>query len=216
MFRKHSRRRLSFLLVLGFVSFATGVGNVTAAEPPVFSGPQVGESLPPMQAKGVFGELKGKTFDPVEMADGKPLLLIFLHQKTRPAFGLITAIAGFAKTRRDQGMRTALIYLDDDQPEALRWMGQIERLLPEKVAYGVSVDGGEGPGAYGLNRNVQTTFLVANEGKVTANFAIVSPQLQVDGPEILKAIVEVSGGGEVPKIESLTPEAMMRRRPARN
>ncbi len=33
---------------------------VTRADHPEFSGPQAGETLPPFQAQGVFGELAGK------------------------------------------------------------------------------------------------------------------------------------------------------------
>jgi hypothetical protein len=38
---------------------------------------------------------------------------------------------------------------------------------------------------------------------VTANFAIVQPSLQVDGPQILEAIVEATGGGKVPTLAEL-------------
>ena len=58
------------------------------------------------------------------------------------------------------------------------------------------------------------TILVGKEGKVTGNFALVQPSLQVDLPKILQSIVEVVGG-EVPKLADLPgmPE-MMRNQPA--
>lgn len=210
--------RLSLIVCCLGCCALSALPQASSADTPVFSGPQVGEKLPPMKAAGAIGDLADKTFDPVEMADGKPTLLIFLHQKTRPAFGLIRAITDYAVTRQDKGLQTSMIYLDNDKTEAVKWLAQIQRMLNKKATYGVSVDGVEGPGAYGLNRNVQVTILVADEGKVTANFAIVSPQLQADGPAILKAIVEVTGGGEVPTIESLTEGSrmMMRRRQGQN
>jgi hypothetical protein len=58
----------------------------------------------------------------------------------------------------------------------------------------ISPDGAEGPGAYGLNRNVALTVLVGKDSRVTHNFALVQPSLQADLPEILAAIVEVAGG----------------------
>jgi hypothetical protein len=53
------------------------------------------------------------------------------------------------------------------------------------------------------------TVLVGHRGKVTANFAMVQPSLQVDLPRIVGAVVAVSGG-RVPPLEELTavPGAM--------
>lgn len=59
---------------------------------------------------------------------------------------------------------------------------------------GISLDGREGPGSYGLNRNVTLTILIAKENKVSANFALVQPSLQVDLPKVLASIVEIAGG----------------------
>ena len=65
---------------------------------------------------------------------------------------------------------------------------------------GISADGLEGPGSYGLNRNVALTVLVGKDNKVTGNFALVQPSVQADGPKIFQAIVAALGGGEVPDI----------------
>ena len=48
---------------------------------------------------------------------------------------------------------------------------------------GISVDGEEGPGSYGLNRNVELTFVLAKENKVVANFAFVQSSV-TDAPVI--------------------------------
>ena len=79
-------------------------------------------------------------------------------------------------------------------------MHRVEQHLAQGVTHGISTDGVEGPGSYGLNRNVTLTVLIGKEGKVTANFALVQPSLPVDGPQILKAIVAATGGGKVPTI----------------
>ena len=39
------------------------------------------------------------------------------------------------------------------------------------------------------------TVLVGKEGVVSANFALVQPSVQADGPKILKAIVDALGRG---------------------
>ncbi|MEC8474717.1 MAG: hypothetical protein VXZ38_08710, partial [Planctomycetota bacterium] len=78
-----------------------------------------------------------------------------------------------------------------------------------------SPDGIAGPGAFGLNRNVTMTVLVCDEGKVVSNFALLQPQLQVDGQAMIDAVVKGSGGGEVPSLESVLQanRGMMRQRP---
>ncbi|MAG94542.1 MAG: hypothetical protein CMJ48_12445, partial [Planctomycetaceae bacterium] len=58
---------------------------------------------------------------------------------------------------------------------------------------GISVDGAEGPGSYGLNRNVNLTVLVAHENRVAANFALVQPS-ETDVPKILAEVVDLVGG----------------------
>ena len=180
------------------------------AEDEVFSGPQVGEPLPSLSYTGVFGDEEGKDIDFTKAnPDKKASLVFFVHKRSRPAFGLFNSMIKFASERK--GIATGLVFLSDDASETTTWMTRIRRVFPEGATYGVSPDGLDGPGAFGLNRNVTLTVLVAQEGKVTANFALVQPSLQVDGPKIAKAIVDVTGGGEVPSIEQLAGRMKMRR-----
>jgi hypothetical protein len=173
------------------------------ADEPVFSGPQVGEQLPPFEATGVFGDLDGKKFDLIQRAGEKPIALIFVHARTRPAFGLTNLVMKFAETRSRAGLESGVVFLTDDKTATEVWMRQVVQHFPKGVAYGISLDGVEGPGAYGLNRNVTLTVLVGKAGKVTTNFALVQPSIQADGPKMLKAIVDVTGGGKVPSIDDL-------------
>ena len=177
--------------------------GATIAEDPVFSGPQVGEKLPAFQSKGVFGDLEGKDFDFIENSKGKPVVLIFVHARTRPAFGLTNTMMRYASSKSKDGLKSGVVFLTDDPTATGKWMNNVQKHFPKGVSYSISTDGQEGPGAYGLNRNVTLTILVGKEGKVTANFALVQPGLQADGPKILKAIVDVTGGGEVPSIADL-------------
>jgi hypothetical protein len=180
------------------------------AEEPVFSGPQIGEKLPELKSLGLFGEQEGKSLDLISGTSDGPVLVVFFHQLTRPAFGLMRAITKFAAEREDPRIQTGVVFLTDDLTQTVQWAGNVRRLLPDQVTYAVSPDGQEGPGAYGLNRNVTLTILVGKEGKVTANFALVQPQLQADGPKILRAIADVTGGGTIPDIESLDPRYALR------
>ena len=171
-----------------------------AADEPVFSGPQVGEKLPSFTIRGVLGGEAGKKIDLIARADGKPVLIVFVHQRTRPAFGLTNAVMRFAATRSKQGLVGGVCFLTDDATATETWVKRVSQHLVKGVVHGISADGIEGPGAYGLNRNVALTVLVGKEGKVTANFALVQPSMQADGPKILAAIVEATGGGKVPPI----------------
>ncbi|MGB7324042.1 MAG: hypothetical protein WBD31_04170, partial [Rubripirellula sp.] len=171
------------------ISFAIFATSLLAADQPLFSGPQVGEALPPFTAEVVAGDSKGESIDFIKAADGGPVLLVFFHQRTRPAFGLTNSIAKFAGSREKSPIKTAVVFLTDDPTEMRKWGGNVAKHFSSNTIYAFSPDGMEGPGNYGLNRNVILTILVGDKGKVTANFPIVQPQLQVDGPKIMKAIV---------------------------
>jgi hypothetical protein len=172
-----------------------------AAEEPVFSGPQVGEAFPPLPVKLVLGDQDGKEADLVKNAGSKPLVVIFFHARTRPAYALTRHVMEFAATKSDAGLNSHVVFLTDDPTETNKWVNTVQAQLPKGVTYAISHDGIEGPGSYGLNRNVTLTVLVGTEGKVTENFALIQPQLQADGPKIMKAIADVTGGGDVPVIE---------------
>jgi hypothetical protein len=187
------------LSVIGLVAVGVG-GSLRAQDEPVFSGPQVSEQVPGFEMTAVHGGEAGASVDVVEMAGKNPLLVVFVHERTRPAFGLMNAVARFAETRKEKNLTTAVTMLSADPTETESWLKRVGRNLPKKTLIGFSPDGQEGPGSWGLNRNVAVTIIVANEGKVTANFALVQPSVAQDGPKILKAVVDVTGGGDVPDI----------------
>jgi hypothetical protein len=180
----------------------------------VFSGPQVGEKLPSFRVRGVLGNIGGKEVDFVTMAGGKPIVLVFVHDVNRPSIGMTRILTDYTVGRAKDGLTTGVVLLDDDATEAENTLKRISHALTPGAPTGVSLDGREGPGSLGLNRNVTLTILVAKEGKVTANFALVQPSVQADLPKILKAIVGVVGG-TAPKIEELAGMREMRR-PAAN
>lgn len=153
------------------------VGTVVAAEDPVFSGAQVGEKLSGFEILMINGQADAMKVDPIELADGKPILLIFIHQLTRPGMALTRAISEYTASQKAHGVQCKIVWLDDDQAAAEAYLRRAAGSLRFIVPVGISVDGGEGPGVYGLNRNVELTILVANENQVTANFALVQPSL---------------------------------------
>ena len=178
----------------------------------IFSGPQKGEKLPGFTLK-ITGE-EEKELDIVKDAEGKPTLIVFVHTVTRPSVGMARILGDYAATRKKDGLHAGVVFLTGDATETKAWIKRAVGALPKNVPLGIAEGGQEGPGAYGLNRNVAMTILVAKEGKVTANFPLVQPSLQADGPKILKEIVDALGGGKVPSIEELSkPPEPRRERP---
>jgi hypothetical protein len=149
-----------------------------------------------------LGDSAGKSIDPVEMADGKPLLLVFLHDVNRQSISLTRVLTQFAKSKSTLGLQTCVVLLADDTTGSQNTLKRMQHALTQNVPTGVSPDGREGPGSYGLNRSVQLTILVANKNKVVANYALVQPSLQVDLPKIVSSIVAQVGGPE-PKLSEL-------------
>lgn len=166
----------------------------TSREKPLFSGPQAGEKLPPLKATGIRGETDGKEIEIVAEAGENPHVLIF--QTVDPAaecpacwlYGVSALMARIAN-KSEVGLRTSVVFLDDDAAALSKRVEGIAKALPEEILLAVSRDGREGPGVYGLNRNAAMTVLVAKEGKVIHNFAFQQPLLTVD-PHILGAIAE--------------------------
>lgn len=190
---------MSRIVIALSLIFAFGSAQADEAEI-VFSGPQPGEPVPSFVMNGVRGDEAGKPIDLIGKAAEGPLLIVFFHEKTRPAFSLTNAIVRFAETRSPKGLTAGIVFLTADATETASWLRTVNPMLPSRALLGISPDGQEGPGAWGLNRNVALTVIVANEGKVTSNFALRQPSLDVDGPKILQAIVDVTGGGPVPPI----------------
>ena len=191
--------RLTLAVVIALVSTPL----LAEDKPAEFSGPQVGEKLTPLATKVVLGDEAGKEIDLVKSAAGKPVLIVFVHERNRPSVGLARLLGLYAATKKEAGLASGVVFLTPDLTMTEEWMKIAKNALPGGVPVGISTDGQEGPGAYGLNRKVQMTILVGKDDKVTANFSLVQPSVQADAPKIAQAIVDVLGGGQGPTIEEL-------------
>jgi hypothetical protein len=156
---------------------SVSLGMAAGADDPVFSGPQPGEPLATLKVVSVYGEKAGQEIDLLEAAGNKPTLLVFVHKLTRPGIALTRSLTGYAKSQAKHDVVSGIVWLDDDKAKAEEYLTRAAKSLNFVVPVGISVDGGEGPGAYGLNRNVELTVLIAKEGKVTANYALVQPSV---------------------------------------
>ncbi len=165
----------------------------------LFSGPQSGEKLPPFHVKGI----DGKQFDITVPADGKPIVLFLQDSNGVGIKGLVNATNMLLNIDRihkhrpttdteksNQGLHIGVVILADDLEVLPEWAQHMfKNEIADVVSKGISQDGREGPGSYGLNRNVSQTVIVAKDGRVQHNFAFVQPMLYADS-HLLGAVAQ--------------------------
>lgn len=178
-----------------------------------FSGPQPGEALSSFEVQELLADDE-KLIQPIETADGQPCLIIFIHTLSRPAIGLTRTLTTAAEKLDQKKPSVSIIFLTDDPTETQQWAKRARNALPKGVQMGVSTEGVEGPGAYGLNRKVAMTVLVGREDKVTANFALVQPSVQADAPKIIAALAQSMGVSVPENFQKELDGAMARPRPS--
>jgi hypothetical protein len=171
----------------------------------IFSGPQPGEKLPPLKVRIVIGDKAGEEVDIVSTAEGKPTFLIFMNEWNEEVAELMRVITLYAEQRRKPPLVTAVVWLTPDPSDLEARLERSRPHMPRNTPVGISLDGREGPGAYGLNRHVQMTILVAARNVVTSNFALVQPSVNGDAVNVLGALVKVIGGKPPTLAEILAP-----------
>jgi hypothetical protein len=133
-----------------------------------------------------------------------PTVLIFVHEATRPGLQLMRPLDWYGQKLASEGVVTHFVWLTADRSKTEDWLRTARASLNLKSPVSISMDGIEGPGSYGLNRKVTLTVLVAEESKVTANFAIVQPN-ETDAPKILDAMATLVGK-KAPTLEEVRAE----------
>ena len=194
-------------LVLCCLSFS--ISSILPAQEPVFSGPQVSETLPSFSIRKVLGEDAGQDVDPIADADGQPVLLLFVHEVTRPSIALVRTVCNYAVRRQPDGLQTTVVFLTSDPNETEAFAKRASHAIPDpkQVQLGMSMDGLEGPGAYGLNRKVTITALIATKNKVTENLALIQPNVATDAVKLGAAIAKVLGDEKAPTLSDMDPQA---------
>src|SRR5882672_6288462 len=152
--------------------------SLASAQEARLSGPQPGEKTPGFK---VFDVGSRGERDYLAEANGAPVVLVFVHELTRPAGALMRALDETGRIKEARGLQTRFISLSEDRDGAERHLPIVVRSLNLKCPLGISLDGKEGPGAYGLNREVMLTILVVRQNQVAANFALVAPSTEASG-----------------------------------
>jgi hypothetical protein len=150
------------------------------------SGPQVGEQVTGFKIRGVLDDERGQEIDLIKNAAGKPLLLVFVHERTRPALGLARQVLDEAASK-NAGLVAGLVLLTPDVAATEEWVLIARQALPRGVTIGISPDGPLGPAAYNLNQKVQLTLIAAKDNRVVSNHAFTAPTPD-DAPRITMEI----------------------------
>lgn len=195
------RRRHTMHTILRASVITLLFSAVAVADEPLFSGPQVDEEIRPFEAIAAFGNTAAvNVFD---RTNDSPILIVFVHQITRPSVGLMRLLMEFAATKEQEGLQSRLVFLSEDATETAAYLQRARHALPRGATALISTDGIEGPGAYGLNRKMTLTILVGSKGVVTANFPLVQPSVQADATKIGHEIVKVLGGTDAPTLRDM-------------
>ena len=191
------------VLVLILLAAPMGIGQGYCVED--FSGPQVGEKLPEFSFDVFQGPNEGKRLTVAE--DRSPIVVLFVHEFNRISFGVMRTVAGYCLKRSGDGLNIQVVFLTNDPTEMEARLARARNALPRNVNLGIYRGGLEGPGAYGLNRKMQITLIVANQKKVTGNFALIQPSVAVDVPKIGAAIAKTLGDKKMPSLKDLGIQA---------
>ncbi len=171
------------------------------ADDSVFSGPQPGEKTTPFQVLDLTGDDPGLTRDPVAESSGAAAVLVFVHGIERSLVPLLRVVDEYGALRRDR-LATEMIFLSPDRLEGERRVRAAAGSLKLQSRVGLSLDGAEGPGNYGLNKDCLITIIAAKDNTVTANFALVQPGI-ADALAVIEALAKLSGDDAPPSIEEL-------------
>jgi hypothetical protein len=181
-----------FSLIFG-VLIAVFAASAHGAE---ISGPQVGDKITSFTVRGVLDDEAGKNIDLVKDAAGKPLVIFFVHERTRPSIGLARQVLSDAANRKSDGLEAGLVLLTSDVTATEEWVKMVPQVLPRGVPIGISTDGEQGPPAYNLSRKVVATVIIAKDNRVVANFALNAPNLDEDPQKISSAIAATLGSAK--------------------
>ncbi|MBC8326943.1 MAG: hypothetical protein H8E27_15085 [Verrucomicrobia subdivision 3 bacterium] len=167
----------------------------------VFSGLQPGEKITSFEVQSLTAQGPGEKRDPIKAAGERPVVLVFLHGLERSMAQLMRVIDIYGGEQRAK-FETEFIFLIDDPIRGDRDLPRVVKSLRTRTRVGYSLDGIEGPGNYGLNKECLMTLVLAKGGKVTANFALVQPGI-ADAPGIIAAMAKLAGDKNPPDARKL-------------
>ena len=173
----------------GEIKIAAPADWIKSLEKPVYSGPQPGEKVPALMAVNLRGEQAGQEFDPVALAGDKLHLMFFVsNSRTFGRFlGQLKKQLQAIEERSKQPWAMSVIVSTDDANNAEKSFTILDQRYPKDLVVALSNDGSAGPPAYGLDKNLTATVIVAKGGKVIHNLPYSGDAFYTQ-PHILGAI----------------------------
>lgn len=181
-----------------------GAGLAMAADP-VFSGPQAGEKTTGFKVLEITGTPSGQERDPIADNAGAPTALVFVHTLERSLVPLLRSIDVYGASNRAR-LKTEVVFLAPDRLAGEQRMRAASASLRLESRVGLSLDGPEGPGNYGLNKDCLMTIVGARSNLVVTNFALVQPGI-ADAPPVIAALAALCGDPNPPTAETLLARA---------
>ncbi|HRH98501.1 MAG TPA: hypothetical protein PLB55_21345 [Prosthecobacter sp.] len=184
--------------------------NRLMAADPVFSGPQPGETTTPFTSVDIIGTEAGKERDVITLNTGAPTVLVFVHGLERSMLPLMRAVDNYGDKFKDR-LKTEFIFLAAERVGGMEKYAPALNSIKLKGRPTLSVDGAEGPGNYGLNKECLMTIIAAKDNKAQASFALVQPGI-ADAEAVLGAIAKMIGDEKPPtaaEIAAAQPQRAM-------
>ena len=167
--------------------------HIEAQATPIFSGPQPGEPLPSFTAVGLRGDIEGEELDPIARAAGRPHLLLFSKGANGGRlYPLLGHQLGAIMRGSGRELAMSVIFLSDTPSEITSYMGRLAGRIPEFIDVALAREGADGPGSYGIDRNMTHTIIAAKDGTVVHNLPF-SQDVFYNEPHILGAIADAMG-----------------------
>jgi hypothetical protein len=201
--RSCAMRQPFFSFAIAALSVAVfGLPDALTAADPIFSGPQLGEKTTSFKVIDIGGSTDGAERDPIRENAGAPTVLVFVHTVERSLVPLLRVIDQYGVERRER-IKTEVVFLAPDHLGGEQRARAVNGSLKLRARVGLSPDGAEGPGNFGLNKECMMTIVMARDNAVTANFALVQPGI-ADAPKVIAALAKTCGDAEPPNVEALT------------
>ena len=190
-----------FAALFGMLITATAAGAV-------FSGPQPGERTTAFKVLDLTNPNEAKERDPITENAGAPTSFVFVHAIERSLVPLLREVDRYGAEQKDR-LKTEVVFLATDRLEGEQRAKAAIGSLRLQSRVGLSLDGIEGPGNYGLNKQCMITIIAAKDNEVTANFALTQPGI-ADAPKVLEALARTCGDPNPPTAEQINERQMAR------
>ncbi len=168
---------------------------------PIFSGPQPGEKVTLFKVNAIKGAGAGTERDPITLHQGAATALVFVHGVERSLVPLLRAIDTYGASNATR-LRTEIVFLNADRLAGEQRTKAVANSLRLQSPVGLSMDGAEGPGNYGLNKDCLMTVVASRSNVVFTNFALVQPGI-ADAPRVIAALATLCGDTNPPSAQVL-------------